>query len=365
MAIANSPSAAIEQGARNLLLDCAGLVPGDSMLLVHEDPTLGWWQADLIETLTDAARQFGIRVRCIETGVPTNARDETIQAAMQEQSCTLFLARIGDQDRFAEPRPGQRRVMCYARDTGMLASDFGRISYSAIKALKIALDRTIVRARRIEITCPLGTRIGATFEPGPEPTAAGDPADVSIRRFPMGIVSPVLAAAFSGRAVMSHYLTPTGSAVYEPAVLEIESPVEAIIEHGRITGFDGDAGQVEAIDAHYRRIANLFDLDPFVVHSWHAGIHPGVNYESAEDANPDLWGNTVFNHPRYLHFHSCGSNSPGEISWMLRDHHVTLDDVPLWEAGRLHPDNFEIGRACMAEWPELQTLYAETSPQPA
>lgn len=365
MAATEALPAAIEQGARNLLLDCAGLAPGDSLLLVHEDPALGWWQADLVETLARAAQLLGIRVRRLETGPPSNTRDASVQDAMRAHPCTLFLARIGDQDRFSASLPGQRRVMCYLRDSRMLASSFGRVSFQAMKALKTALDRVIAGARTIEISCPLGSHMVASFDPGIETGDAGDPADVTMLRFPLGIVSPVAAAAFSGRAVMSRYLTPTGSAVYEPAVLGIESPVAAIIDRGRITGFDGDPAQVEAITDHYRRVARQFGLDAFCVHSWHAGIHPGVDCSLAEDENPDLWGNIVFNHPRYLHFHSCGSSPPGEISWMLRDHRVLLDGVALWDAGRLRPQNFAPARACLAAWPELQTLYDRPAAEPA
>lgn len=347
----------LEQGARNLLIDCAGLVPGDSLLLVHEDAALGWWQAELVDTLAAAAERLGIRVRRMQTGPPGNQRDPAVVDATSEHDCTLFLARIGDQDRFGTVPPGQRRVMCYLRDLSMLASSFGRAPYPAMKALKIALDRTIRRADRIDITCPLGTRLSASRAGGGEIADRDEPPDVSILRFPMGIVSPVPAAEFSGRAVVARYLTPTGSAVYDSPVLKVESPVEAIIEHGRISGFEGDAGQVEAIDAHYRRVARLFDLDPFVVHSWHAGIHPGVSCAIEEDENPQLWGHTMFNHPRYLHFHSCGSNPPGEISWMPSDPCVRLDGVPLWKDGRLLVDNFAAARDCLAQWPELRALY--------
>ncbi len=357
MTAADASLAEIEAGAKNLLLDCAGLAAGDSLLVVFEDPALGWWQADVIETVIAAAEKIGVHVERMETGPPTNERDEGIAAAMREHECTMFFARVGDQDRFVAPVTGRRIVMCYTRDIRMLASPFGSVPYTAMKALKVALDREIARARRIEIQCPLGTDLTATLEPVADP----EPDDVSIHRFPMGIVSPVLAARFSGPAVMSGYLTPTGSAVYEPAVLKLDSPLVARIESGRITGFDGPPAGVRAVEDHYRHVANLFDLDAYRVHSWHAGIHPGVDYAPAEDDNPDRWGNTVFNHPRYLHFHSCGSRPPGEISWMLRDHRVELDGVALWDGGWLRPENFAGARRCLQQWPQLQALYAGQS----
>ena len=343
----------LDLGAANLFQNCAQLQPGDSLLLVSETPELGWWDADLIAFLADSARQAGYRVTELQVGAPGNDRDERVQAAMQTHDCALFLARAGDQDRFSTAERGCRIVMCYARNRDMLASTFGHVAYPAMCALKSELDRIIAAARHIRITCPLGSDLEAQLEP----RGNTESADVSVRRFPMGIVSPILAQPFSGKAVMAHYLTPTGSAVYEPAVLELETPATALLQSGRIVGFDGPSETVQSIEQHYQRVARQFDLEPFVVHSWHAGIHPGVQCAIREADNPDLWGNTVFNHPRYLHFHSCGVNAPGEISWMLRDHRVTLDGVPLWDQGELMPQNFPAAARCLEEWPELSGLY--------
>ncbi len=343
----------IEPGVRNLLFNCAGLRERDSLLVVYEKPELGWWQADLIESVIEQARKFGIDAHPLETGAPTNQRDEKVQAAMQEHDCSLFFARAGDQDRFSTANAGNKIVMCYARDKSMLASSFGQVDYQAMKALKIALDGIIAGAGSIEISCPLGTRLNAEFDSAATPA----PGDVTVRRFPMGIVSPVLAEPFSGEAIISNYLTPTGAGVYQPANLKVGAPVSARIERGRISRFDGPPRLVESIEQHYQRVARLFDLEPFVIHSWHAGIHPGATCSISEDQNPDLWGNTVFNHPRYLHFHSCGVNAPGEISWMLRDHRVKIDGQPLWDAGRMRLQDFPQARQCLESWPELKKLY--------
>ena len=353
MTPADSNLSDIEQGAANLFRNCAGLESGQSLLLVSEDPELGWWDADLIDFLQKSALKFGYRVTQLQVGAPGNHRDDRVQAAMQSHDCALFLARAGDQDRFSTEDRGCRIIMCYARNRDMLASPFGRVSYQAMSALKSELDRVIASARHIRITCPLGSDLVAEREP----RQYSEPADVTVRRFPMGIVSPILADAFCGKAFMSNYLTPTGSAVYEPPNLRLESPVVARIENGRILGFDGADEMVEAIEQHYRQVARQFDLEPFAVHSWHAGIHPGVHCAIDEHDNPDLWGNTVFNHPRYLHFHSCGNNPPGEISWMLRDHRVTLDGVPLWDEGELLPHNFPTAARCIDTWPELGMLF--------
>jgi hypothetical protein len=348
-----SLEARLQRGACNLLVDCAGLGNDDSILIVHEKPELGWWDAEVVESVAQQASALGISVELLETDSPTNQRDENIQQAMLRYNCTLFFARVGDQDRFAEPTAGKKIVMCYTRDNDMLASEFGCAPYQAMKQFKLVLDSVITASSKIEITCPQGSHLIGLMEP----VAAVEAADVSILRFPMGIVSPIPAERFSGRVALTGYLTPTGSAVYEPASLKLDSRTMAIIDNGKITGFDGPDDQVKLIEAHYQRVASQFNLEPYVVHSWHAGIHPGLVFSCSEDDNPDLWGNTVFNHPRYLHFHTCGTHAPGEISWLLQDHTVTLDGIELWRNGRLQPENFELSRQCLRNFPDVGALF--------
>ncbi|MCP4768109.1 MAG: hypothetical protein GY875_17785 [Gammaproteobacteria bacterium] len=345
---------ALADGVRNLLFDCADLAPGDSILIVYENPQTGWWDRDLVDTLVREAGSLGFSVDHMTTDAPANHKDDAIASAVARHSCTIFLARIGDQDHFAQPLPGKKIVVCYARDNDMLASDFGTTSFRAMKQLQLAVDQLVFSASSIEISCPQGTRISGSVTQ----TQPGDPFDVSVLRFPLGIGAPVCASGFSGRVSLNGYLTPTGSRVYHPANVKIDSPVFAIVEQGRIMQFEGKTGVVEAIDRHYRNIARQFDIDPYVVHSWHAGIHPGLTCSLSEDQDPDLWSNSVFNHPRYLHFHSCGNYPPGEVSWLLKDHRVSIDGVDLWTDGALKPENFDSTHQCLHEDPELAALYS-------
>ena len=61
----------------------------------------------------------------------------------------------------------------------------------------------------------------------------------------------------------------------------------------------------------------MFSIDEKAVHSWHSGIHPGINYSKKISFNPDMWSNTMFVSSKYLHFHTCGNYAPGEICWMV------------------------------------------------
>ena len=156
---------------------------------------------------------------------------------------------------------------------------------------------------------------------------------------------------------MDRYLAPTGSRVYEPPFLKLDKYVYAEVENGRIIDFWGPECTVKPIKEHYKRIADEFGIDPNVVHSWHAGIHPGCEYSVPEDENPDRWSNTVFCHPEYIHFHTCGDYAPGEISCTLPGHTISINGLTLWKDGKLLPHIFEETKDCIRKWTELSELF--------
>lgn len=354
---AGLPDDAVSLGARNLLVNCAGLSAGDEILIIHEDPSLGWHDMAAPQAVAREAEKLGIQPRFLMVGAPGNMPDPIVEAAMEAASHVLFFARIGDQDRFGTSDPARRKVMSYARHAGVLASPFGTTDHHAMLRLKSAVNDALRSAMHIRITCPLGTDIAGAV-PAPDPDG---PKDVTMQRFPAGVPMPVGAEHFDGKVMLARYLTPTGSKVYDPAWLEITQPVTARIERGRILRFEGRPQDTAAIQSHYTAVSRQFDLDPGVVHSWHAGIHPGCAYDADAGDDPDHWSNSVFQNPRILHFHTCGAYPPGEICWMVLDPTVELDGVALWKDGALTPDAFPAIRAAIDASSQLQALFAAPS----
>lgn len=356
---------ALAEGARNLLVHCARLRPGADLAVVHEDPALGWYDLEAPLAVAEEARRMGAAPVLVRVGAPGNEPDRRAEEAVAEHDGAVFFSRIGDQDRFDDdPAPGKTVVMCYARDAAMLASAYGRTDHRALLDLASAVDRILLRGGTIRISCPLGTDLsgtaagaGAGAENGPgEPVGAA-----AVRRFPMGVHRPVEASGFSGRVVLAGWLASTGSKVYEPASLAVERPVVAEVASGRLAGLHGEAGLVDRIRAHYRMVAERFGLDPGVVHSWHAGIHPGCAYPARAEEDPDRWANNVFTNPRFVHFHTCGALPPGEICWTVLDPTIEVDGAALWRRGRLRPEAFAPLRDCLSRWPVLAPLFAEPS----
>ena len=352
-----SSTSQLKEGACNLLKNCANLQNGDSLLVIYEKPEEGWYDQRVVDTVLKTAKDLGVEPARLEVGAPGNEEDPAVTQAISRHDCTIFLTRLGDQDRFAEMVPGQRTVMVYTRTADMLESAYGTTPHQAMEDLKSAIHDVMRDTREIVITCPLGTRLtGNTSQ-----TVWEDTADVSVKRFPLGVPQPIRAASFSGQVALSRYLTTTGCKVYTPDHAALDSTAFAHVENGRIKDFTGPAKTVEQIKQHYDFVSDLFGIDRDFIHSWHAGIHPGCAYLPPATAHPDRWSNSVFTHPRFVHFHTCGAYAPGEICWMVKDQTITFDGIALWDQGRMMPASFPLTSSCLDRWPVLLPLFANPS----
>lgn len=343
----------LEIGAKNLLVNCARLKEGESLLIISERSDLGWYDGKTARFISEVAENMGINPTLIVVGRPENIRCPKLLNQIENHKVTIFFSRIGDQDRFSRPKNGTRNIMCYIRDLEMLASPFATTDYNAFRKLKEAIDEVFQEANDIELTCPLGTRLIGKPNDRKQKTIS----DVSVHRFPLGVSTPISANTFSGRIAVDRYLTPTGSNVYNPPFVKIKETVFAEINSGRIVGFSGPKEEISKVKEHYNRVATEFKIDPSVVHSWHAGIHPGCEYNVPESDNPDRWSNTIFNNPKYVHFHTCGDYAPGEISCTLPDHTIKVNGITFWNNGCLLPHMFNKTRDAILNFPELGNLF--------
>ena len=348
-----STSTALRSGAQNLIQGCLGDVAGKKILVVVEDPTLGWYDSAAPACVKSVLAEMGAVVRTIQVGAPQNHTIDAVQQALDTADEAIFFARIGDQGRFKPQYRGPRSVMSYVLNAGMLASGYGTLDHKAMIALKNAVDEVTLGAHHIRVTCPLGT----DFEGSPGESLTTD-GEVVVNRYPMGAPKPVLANNFNGVVKLTHYLTPTGSKVYKPAFLCLPDVVTVHIEGTRIADLTGPADLVANFRRHHDHVAAQFGLDAYNIDSWHAGIHPLMRYDMAAKNNPVRWSQTVFSNPRILHFHTCGMGPPGEICWMIVDPTITIDGTALWENGKLHPERFARTRRILEASPGLAEAFA-------
>lgn len=341
-------------GADNLLTNCAGLLPGQSLLVVAEERGAGHYDDQIGQTVAQSARDRGIRAELVRIAANETAPglDASLARRMAKADCTIFFARLGDQIRFRELPTGTAAVVSYILDHDALGSRFATAHHQAFLALKAALDRMMQNARDIRVTCARGTDFSG---PG---SGADDKIDVSISRFPMSVFAPVSARDFSGRVALAGFLAGTGSRFYQPYGRTFHGPVLAHFAKGRLTGFTGAPTDVALAEAHYDDVARRFDLDRDAVHSWHAGIHPGCAYHAPAERDFGRWGSAAFGNPRLLHFHTCGGLPPGEISWNVLDPTISIDGQVIWNAGRLLPQRVPGGAEILAQFPCAADVFA-------
>ncbi len=344
----------LQKGAENLLVSCAGMGRGDTLLVLHEDPKLGYYDQEIADAIMRSAHALGI-VATLEAVVfnpKVSDPGPELLGRMKAVDRTLFLARLGDQIRFRPSMSGIRPVVSYALDQYMLGSPFGTADFEAFVMLRNAVNAQLANASRIRVTCPLGTDFSGTGAKFPE-----EGADVTVARFPLSVFTPVPAGNFSGRVVQDGFLVGTGSQYYKPYACGLDTPLEIRFEGNRITGFKGNADDINAAQAHFNFVAQLYNIDPFHVHSWHAGIHPGCAFEQSASASFERWSGGAFGNPRLMHFHTCGAYAPGEISLNVLDPTIEIDDIPIWENGRFHPLRLNGGQKIFDQFVELPELF--------
>lgn len=336
---------AIQTGIDNLLENCLELDSGQSLSIIREPPDLDYYSPTLPDTIAERAAEAGIKVEVIVA--PFNEATETlpdsIAAAIEKSDKGLFLARIGDQVRFSTLLHRSDIAMCCALDEETFGTDFCGADYRFFLKLKRKVNEAVFGRKMITIRCREGTHLVGISPP----TRAGDDTgDVGLKRFPMNIFRPVDASTFSGRIAMSKWLSPTGSRFYEPSGVLINGVVFANVNNGRIIGFEGDRNDVEKIESHYQFVAEKYNIDRDVIHSWHAGIHPQNGYARLAADDLTRWSGSAFGNPRYLHLHTCGDYAPGEICISVFDPTIIADDTVLWDKGRLS----------FADTPEIRKL---------
>lgn len=348
----------LASGADNLLGGCIGAQAGERLLVLREDSCHGFYDCAVSAFVADYARVIGLDVIEMDVDAPGEGRGlpPDVSDAMLHVDHALFFARIGDQLRF-EAMPGScTKTISYAFDAACLGSRFGTTPYRLMSELKTLIDRQVATAEEIRVTCPLGTDLVGKPVGMALDAAEGE---VKVCRFPLTVFKPVPAQGFSGKVALSRWLVGSGAHYYEPYEARLDGTVFALLEAGQIVGYEGAPDLVRMVSLHHERVGRMFGIDPALVHSWHAGIHPKTFYPLPADHNLARWAALAFGSPRYLHFHVCGTEPPGEVSWTVIDATVTLDGKPAWDKGRLAIADTADAKAILERYPEGAAMFAE------
>lgn len=319
-------------GAENLLVNCIDVQRGQSILLVRE-PDDSFYDGTAVDIVQQEARQMGARVRSVSPALikGPEAFPGSLAHEIEQADHTIFFSRIGDNIRFTELQGSGTKTMSYALDADFLGSDFCTVPHELMQQVLDLLLEVMNRANEWRVTCPLGTDLKGTFQNNGARRKVEDNA-FTLGTFPIVIFPPIPCDTMSGRAVITHWLMATSNRCYEPSTLMLDRPVTVLVDQGRIVDFEGDAAA--DVRKHYEHVAALFDIEPFSVHSWHAGINPMTYYPAPASENIERWGAVAFASPRYTHFHTCGDFAPGEIAWTMFDTTIYIDGCECWRDGR-------------------------------
>ena len=346
----------LREAARNLLQNCIGLKPDEDLLVVREPAQYRYYDQLAPDTVETEATAMGARVHSLCTPLINGPDDAPayLRTALEQVDHTVFFSRIGDQMRFYPlPGPGTK-TMCYALDASMLAGEACRVPYQLTLQTLAYVQKKLNDTTHWQVTCPLGTDIAGQCD------RVGDTLDAkagfTIRLFPLGPFRTFSCTGVSGRLV-SRWFPGSATRRYEPYGLMVEEPATLVVENGRIVNFEGPARTASKVREHYEHVAGCFDIDPFVVHSWHGGTNPKIFYPQAAENDIERWNGVVHSHPRYTHFHTCGAYNPGEIVVGLIDTSIFINHEPYWEQGRLrlleHPD----AKALLADHPGNENAF--------
>lgn len=322
-------------GARNLLENCVGLAAGERVLIVGEDHDRAFFDPEICHVIATAVEEFGGRPRVViapATSGPEEFPDD-IAALMRGADHTLFFSRLGDQVRFC-PLPGNgSKTMCYLHDVSYLKDEFAQVPYGLFAAVNDLLLQELEKKTTCSITCNNSTDLSGSLKPKRRTQVTGVTDEFSVRLFPVMIIPPLSGSDLSGTLALGRWLMTTSTRSYEQSLIELQAPLVAHVEAGKITRFSGDASEVGRVQRHFRRVARISGGDPFAVNSWHTGTNPKTFYAGRAQDNVEKWSDIAYGSPRYTHFHVCGG-APGDIAISLIDATVAFDGEAFWQAGR-------------------------------
>lgn len=316
-------------GVRNLVFGCAGLAPGDEILIVGENNEAPHFDPEVCRIVEAQARRLSLRPRlCLvdagAPGIPAHVLDH-----MQDVAATFFFSRLGGRARFDAPDVPGRVVNCYATDPSHLGDAFCTLDYALQRVIHDALVDQITQATRYTITAPCGTELSGHV-PASRAKAV---TEFALDIFPIMIFPPVMCDDLAGKLVLDHFITSSATRLYEDSILMLDRPLVATLEGGRVTHIDGPAEPAARLRAQMERAAALTGGDPMRVNSWHTGINPNTNTDRIARQDPERWSAIAFGAPRYTHFHASG-HDPGDVAFSLLDATIRFDDEPFWQGGR-------------------------------
>lgn len=336
-------------GTYNLLKNCLNVKAGNSVLLVLE-PTDDLYSHDVGAVIRQSLNELGALVTVVVPAVITDPADfpDSVAIPMESSDHTLFLSRVGDYVRFVALPGSGSRATSYTVNVEMLGAPYASIDNRLMQELQQKLQDELMRADEWQIQCPLGTDLcGGFCWPS---LSGGEDDDLTVAPFPVGTFKPIPCDSANGQVALSRWLMPGGATRLDNADMTINGTAYAHVKDGMLDSFSGADAVVSGLNSHYDYISETLGINRNRIQHWHAGINPQAYFDKLADDYLDLWCAVSFASPRYLHFHTCGDEPPGEVAWSVFNPTVTIDGNLYWENGEFvwlqRTDNRALIDAC-------------------
>ena len=188
-----------EEGARNLLIDCVGVRPGERVLIVCEEPHEQHYCQKISMHVDRVAKAYGADSKCVTSPVVDDpgAFPHELIAEMGQADHTVFLNRLADHARFIQIPGKSSKTICYALDEGLLGSAYGTLPHKMMTTLLNRLEGELDAAKEWRITCPLGTDACGTFE-----WKGDEDEEFTVGLFPVTTFKPVPCGTMTGWAAL-------------------------------------------------------------------------------------------------------------------------------------------------------------------
>ncbi len=325
----------VRAGARNLLINGAGVTTGTEVLILNQPGLVEPAVADIIE---EEARALGATVYVMWAGSVKGPEElpGPAMAAMQNCEVTIFNHMLAGLLRLIPFDGTGLKLLNFCTTWDTLGSEFARVHYRVMMEVMQYFGPKLAAESSYRITCPLGTDYYGDMETPPATAKKkGDTGDgFSLRTFPISVSPPVMSMKANGKLAI-RWLTPAGIHEFDEPGISLPSPVLATIKDGRMVDFEGADDAVAELRRFLEKIGDLTDKDGYIINSWHAGTNPRCFAHVTPEENLDASMYMIHGNPRSVHLHTVGTAPPGEMSIPIVDPTIRYGDKTFWNAGKL------------------------------
>jgi hypothetical protein len=324
---------AIEEGARNCVVECAQVKKGDSVLILNQSGSV---DADVSEALAQAAKEEGAEVHIL-WGEPIPKTSDVVPKTLVGALLSSDVAVVtypSLRREILHPHLKDKEVVRSgnaARTAELMGSEWARFPYTLQQAIIDKLDEIMEWAKSWHITTPQGTDIRGKFR-GKDSVIAGayferDDGNTRFSRsFPGGVHTPFDSVGVEGVIMVEHLssITTPGNA------LALDKPFRVEVKDNQIVSVDeeDEAGHILRQQIEERKEGAYQFID-----SWHAGTNPKTVVPWDRKKDPRMWWNYAHWSPLAHHFHLGRSVNP--ITLCCFNQTVWVDGRKIYEDGRL------------------------------